>query len=405
MTSANAKHDLLLKGGHVIDPANGHDGPLDLAIVNGVIAELAAELPTHCAEQTIDLTGLYVTPGLIDVHTHHFGRFAQVNPDVYGIPNGVTTVVDAGTSGAESFTRFKEAVIDQARIRVLALLNICRQGMLKHAEQDRLQLRSAPCAVVINEFPDHIVGIKAAHYDGPDYHGIEQAVEAGESAGKPVMIDYHRHPDRNYRGLLARLRPGDTHTHMYGRHTPQMDDDGVLYPFITEARERGIQFDVGHGGFSFWFSTASKLIPQGHVPSTISTDVHAGSYYLPRATMPITMSKLMNLGLSLNQVVEMSTAAPARWMKRPELGNLSVGAEADVAVLELEKGDFGFVDSGLARMKGDKRLTCRVTILKGEIAWDLNGISRPEFDTLGDYVRLDEGDWSEYSDWTGYQND
>ena len=404
MSTANSTPDLILKGGHVIDPANGLDGPSDVAIKDGKITEVGPDISAASGGTVVDISGQYVTPGLIDLHTHHFGEFAHINPDLYGIPHGVTTVVDAGTSGAESFEQFKTTAIDKARIRVLALLNICRQGMLKHAEQDSTQLKAAPCAVVMKEFPDHIVGIKAAHYDGVDYDGIEQAVEAGEMTGKPVMIDYHRHPARNYRGLLERLRPGDTHTHMYGRHTPQMDENGVIYDFLLEARERGVQFDVGHGGFSFWFSTASKLIPQGHIPNTISTDVHHGSFFLSRATMPTTMSKLMNLGLTLNQVVEMSTSAAASWMKRPDLGNLSVGAEADIAVLKLERGDFGFVDSGWTRMRGDSQLNCHMTIRAGEILWDLNGLSRPDYEGLGDYIKLDGGDWSEYTDWDGYDN-
>ena len=404
MTASDARYDLLLKGGHVIDPANRLDGRADVAVRNGVIAEIGGDISSTAASQSVDVTGLYVTPGLIDLHTHHFSPVPYVDADVYGIPNGVTTVVDAGTAGADNFEHFKSAVIERTQVRVLALLNICRQGMVTHAEQDPLQLRAEPCAVVMKEYPDEIVGIKAAHYDGTDYEGIEQAVKAGEMTSRPVMIDYHRHPARNYRGLLSRLRPGDTHTHMYGRHTPQMDDRGVVYDYILEARERGVQFDLGHGRFSFWFSTADRLIPQGHIPNTISTDVHRGSFYLPRATMPVTMSKLLNLGLMINQVIEMSTSAPARWMKRPELGNLSVGAEADIAVLELEEGKFGFIDSGLARMRGDRRLNCQMTIRSGEILWDANGISRPDFEGLGDYIRLDGQDYSEYHDWTGYDN-
>lgn len=396
-------YDLILKGGHVIDPANGIDEKRDVAIKDRKIAEVAAGLDESLASKTVDVNGLHITPGLIDLHTHHFGNHAQVHPDVYAMPAGVTTVVDAGTSGAETFEQFNESVISKARTRVLALLNICRAGISNYAEQDTSQLQAAPCAVVINQYPEQIVGIKAAHYDGPDYEGIEAAVRAGDAAGVPVMIDYHRHPERNYRGLLDRLRPGDTHTHMYGRHTPQMDADGTLYPFIMDAREKGIQFDVGHGSFSFWFSSASKLIPQGHVPNTISTDVHGESYFMPRATMPIVMSKLMNLGISVQDVVEMSTSAAASWMKRPELGNLSIGAEADIAVFEIEHGEFGYVDSGLARMKGDSRLTCNITIRNGEIVWDLNGLSRPDYEGQGDYISTDR-ERSEYLDWTGYDN-
>ena len=163
MNTANSSPDLVLKGGHVIDPANGIDGPSDVAIKDGKISEVGPDIVASSSATAVDVSGLYVTPGLIDLHTHHFGDFATVNPDVYGIPHGVTTVVDAGTSGAESFEKFKAMSIDNSRIRVLALLNICRQGMLRHAEQDHLQLRAAPCAVVMNEYPDHIVGIKAAH--------------------------------------------------------------------------------------------------------------------------------------------------------------------------------------------------------------------------------------------------
>lgn len=397
------KYDLLLKGGHVIDPVNGIDEQRDVAIKDGKIADVAAGVEESLATQTVDVSGLQITPGLIDLHTHHFGAHAHIHPDVYAMPAGVTTVVDAGTPGADSFEQYKATVIDQATTRVLALINICRSGMVTHSEQDVTQLQAAPCAAVMKQFPDQIVGIKAAHFDGPGYYGIESAVEAGEATGKPVMIDYHRHPDRNYRGLLERLRPGDTHTHMYGRHTPQMDAEGQIYDFLVEAREKGIQFDVGHGGFSFWFSTASKLIPQGHIPNTISTDVHKGSYFVLQATMPMVMSKLMNLGISLHDVVKMSTSAPANWMKRPELGNLSVGAEADIAVFEVEHGDFGFVDSGYARMKGNTRLTCHMTVRNGEIVWDLNGLSKPDFEGQGDYISLNR-DMSEYSDWTGYDN-
>jgi dihydroorotase len=401
--SNSATYDLILKGGHVIDPANGVDEQRDVAVKDGKIAEVTAGIDKSLATKIVDVAGLHLTPGLIDLHTHHFGKHAHIHPDVYAMPAGVTTVVDAGTSGADSFEEFNDTVIASTTTRVLALINICRSGMINHSEQDVTQLQAGPCAAVMKAYPDQIIGIKAAHFDGPGYSGIEAAVQAGDDTSKPVMIDYHRHPTRNYRGLLERLRPGDTHTHMYGRHTPQMDSESKLYSFIEEARERGIQFDVGHGGFSFWFSTASKLIPQGHIPNTISTDVHTGSYFMLRATMPMVMSKLMNLGISLYDVVKMSTSAPASWMKRPELGNLSIGVDADIAAFEVEHGEFGFVDSGQARMEGNTRLTCHMTVRDGNIVWDLNGLSRPDYKGHGDYISLNR-DMSEYADWTGYDN-
>ena len=178
------------------------------------------------------------------------------------------------------------------------------------------------------------------------------------------------------------------HTHMYGQQHAQIDESKRVCDYVWEARKRGVQFDVGHGGGSFWFRVAVPCMEQGHVPDTISTDVHKGSFFIPRATMPITMSKLMNMGMSLTDAVEKSTAAPARNIRRPELGTLTVGSEADVAVFELEEGEFGFVDSGRAGMKGTKRLLCHITVRAGEVVWDLNGLSRPGWETQGEYVRL-----------------
>lgn len=157
---------------------------------------------------------------------------------------------------------------------------------------------------------------------------------------------------------------------------------------MQDARRRGVKFDVGHGGGSFWFRIAKPCMEQGHRPDTISTDVHKGSFFLPRATMPMTMSKLMNLGMPLKEAVERSTWISAQTINRKELGHLTPGAEADVAVFELERGEFGFVDSGLALMKGNQRLLCHLTIRQGKALWDLNGLTRPAWEKSGEYIRL-----------------
>ena len=261
--------------------------------------------------------------------------------------------------------------------------------MLGIVEQDVTEMQPEPCAEMVREYPMVIVGIKAAHHDGPGWQSVDGAVKAAEATGTFAMIDYHRHENRNYRELLLEhMRPGDVHTHMYGLHTPQLDENGKVHGFMHEARKRGVKFDVGHGGGSFWFRIAKPCMDQGWHPDTISTDIHKGSYFLPRATMPMTMSKLMNLGMPLKEAVDRSTRLAAQTINRPELGTLTVGRDADIAVFELERGDFGFVDSGLARMKGTQRLTCHLTIRAGKVLWDLNGLTRPAWEESGDYIRL-----------------
>lgn len=389
MTMDSQPYDLLLRGGHVIDPANGVDGPRDVGVRGNRVAEVRRGIDPSLAAKAIDVTGKIVTRGLIDLHTHSFGYHAWTFPDEYALPNGITTVVDAGGAGWKNFEEFHRSIISAAQIRVLALLNIVGGGMLGIVEQDVTEMQPEPCAEMVKQYPQVIVGIKAAHHDGPGWQSVDGAVKAAEATGTFAMIDYHRHENRSYRELLLEhMRPGDVHTHMYGLHTPQFDDKGKIHGFMHEARKRGVKFDVGHGGGSFWFRIAKPCMDQGWRPDTISTDIHKGSFFLPRATMPMTMSKLINLGMPLQEAVDRSTRLAAQTINRPELGSLSVGAEADIAVFELERGDFGFVDSGLARMKGDRRLTCHLTIKAGKALWDLSGLTRPAWETSGDYIRL-----------------
>lgn len=382
--------DLLLRGGRVVDPRNGIDSVRDVAVADGRIAAVEAAIDPAQARKPIDVSGRYVTPGLIDIHSHHFGYFAWIFPDEYAFPNGTTTVVDAGGSGWKNFDEFKTSIIDKARTRVLALLNIVGGGMLGTIEQDTSQMQPYPCAEKVLAHRDVIVGIKAAHHRGPGWESVDGAVKAAELSGAFAMIDYHNHPDRSYKELiLDHMRPGDMHTHMYGQHIAQLDEKKKVPDYVWEARRRGVRFDVGHGAGSFWFRVAIPCMEQGHVPHTISTDAHKGSFFLPRATMPVTMSKLMNMGMPLQEAVDRSTSIPAKSIGRSELGALSVGAEADIAVFELEQGEFGFVDSGRARMSGSTRLAPRMTIRAGEVVWDEDGLSRPDWRTQGDYVRLD----------------
>ena len=383
-------YDLLLKGGHVIDPKNGIDSRMDVAIVGGKIAAVDRDLAASQARTVVDVSGMFVTPGLIDLHTHSYGYRAWTFPDEYAFPNGVTTVIDAGGSGYKCFDHFKTTIVDPARVRLLVLLNIVGAGMLGPVEQDVAEMQPEPCAEVVRAHPDIIVGVKAAHFRGRGWQSVDGAVRAAGLSDTVAMIDYANHPDRTYRELIIEhMRPGDMHTHMYGQQHAQIDESKRVYDYVWEARKRGVQFDVGHGGGSFWFRVAVPCMEQGHVPDTISTDVHKGSFFIPRATMPITMSKLMNMGMSLTEAVEKSTVAPARNIRRPELGTLTVGSDADVAVFELEEGEFSFVDSGRAGMQGTQRLLCHMTVRAGEVVWDLNGRSSPDWETQGDYVRVE----------------
>jgi len=388
LQQAAPQYDLLLKGGHVIDPANNIDSPMDLAVAAGKIARVARAIPAAEAKKVVDVAGYYVTPGLVDIHTHVFAFGADLNvfPDLYALPNGVTTVVDAGSSGWKNFPEFKEKVIDRSTARVLAFLNIVGAGMMGEVEQDVNEMDPVAAAEMIKKFPDILVGVKTAHFMKPGWEAVDRAVEAGKLSNTPVMVDFRQLPGRSYEDLILKhMRPGDIHTHMYAEHIPLLNENGIVNEYVKQARRRGIIFDVGHGAGSFWFRVAEPAIKQGFVPDSISTDYHKRSAMLPNANMVTTMSKFLNLGMSLKEVILRSTVNPAREIRRAELGTLGAGAVADVAVLQLERGKFGFVDSGRAKMTGDQRLQCVLTLRQGKVVWDSNGLGWPDWRTAGKY--------------------
>jgi dihydroorotase len=402
---AQPSYDLLLKGGHVIDGKNQISAVRDVAIRDGKIAAVAAGIPASQALKTVDVSGLYVTPGLVDIHVHVYAGTGRRNaycgdnsvyPDGFTFRAGVTTVADAGSSGWRNFPDFKDRVIDRARTRVFAFLNIVGKGMAGGAiEQDLSDMDAKATAEQALRYKDIVVGVKTAHYAGPEWTPVERAVEAGTIAKIPVMVDFGEfRPERPYQQLvLEKLRPGDISTHMYLDRVPMLDDHGRLLPYLFEARKRGVIFDVGHGGGSFLFRQAVPAIRQGFIPDSISTDLHIGSMNAGMKDMLNVMSKFLNMGMSLDEVVLRSTWNPAREIKREELGNLSVGAPADVAVLRLENGAFGFVDTYGARMKGTQKLVCELTVRNGRVVYDLNGITREDWDKLGHYRAQGDPRW------------
>lgn len=398
LTVSAQQIDLLLKGGHVIDPKNKINTKMDVAIAEGKIVKVSLNIPANTAKKTVDVSGLYITPGIIDMHTHVFqgndlGSYiadgqTAVPADAFTFRAGVTTVVDAGSSGWRNFRLFKEQNIDRSQTRILALLNITGNGMYgRFEEQDKTDFNPEMTSYMITKlYPKIIVGIKAAHYWG-DFTQVDRAVAAGKLAKVPVMVDFGEHqPTNSIKSLfLEHLRPGDifTHTFAYGPKDREtvVDDEGIVKPFIFEAQKKGILFDVGHGGGAFFWRQAVPAIKQGFKPDVISTDLHADSMNGGMKDMANVMSKFLNIGLTLEEVIEKSTASPARVINRPDLGNLSIGSEADVAVFSLKKGEFGFTDVRRNTLKGTQKLDAELTIRAGKIVWDLNGVSGPIWDS------------------------
>lgn len=392
---AQTRYDLLLKGGHLIDAKNRISAVRDVAISQGKIAAVAADIPAAQARKTVDISGLYITPGLVDMHEHVFAATMNreytgencVRPDGFSFRSGVTTVVDAGSSGWRNFGVLRDEIINHEKTRVFAMLNIVGSGMggRKDVEQNTADMDPQRTAEVARRNSDVVVGIKVAHYAGPEWIAVDRGVEAGQLANRPVMVDFATfRPERPFQELvLKHLRPGDIYTHAYLSVVPMLDENGRLLPYLFEARKRGIIFDVGHGGGSFSFRQAIPAIKQGFPPDSISTDLHTDSMNAGMKDMPNLMSKFLNMGMSLDDVIACSTWHPARQIHHEELGHLSVGAPADVAVLRLVHGDFGFVDSARLRLRGNQKLIAELTIRDGKVVWDLNGMTSEDWDHAG----------------------
>jgi dihydroorotase len=396
-----APYDLLLKGGRVIDPANELDEAMDIAVASGKIAAVAKDISADKASKVIDVSGLVVTPGLIDIHVHighggapldWFTAEGRAHTRPLGIPadlalqSGVTTVVDAGSAGAETFLLEKEEVIDRAKVRVLAFLNIVANGMSGGLEQTVDQMDPKLCAETIKRYPGIIVGVKTAHYwmeapwdqEHPPWAAVDRAEACGWMAEVPVMFDFWPRAERPYAELiLKKMRPGDIQTHVFAQQFPIILPDGKLNPIMNEARARGVYFDLGHGGGGFWFRNAVPAARQGFIPDSLSTDLHSNNYTV--LSMSNVMSKFLAMGVPLNDLIRRTTVNPALEIHRPDLGTLTVGKDADIAVLEVLHGNFGYVDCGFAKMDGKVKLVARMTIRAGQIFYDPSGLSMTDW--------------------------
>ena len=384
-------YDILIKQGHVIDAKNAINETMDVAILDGKIALIKDHISNSEAKKVINAKGMIVSPGLIDIHGHNFfgtqpkayisNSFTSLPPDGFTLRSGVTTIVDVGSAGWKNFETFKEQTIDRSKTRVLSFLNIIGSGMKGGAiEQNITDMDPVETANKAKQYPGIIVGVKLAHYSGPTWEPTDLAVQAGALGNIPVMIDFGgSDPELNMKTLLLeKLRPGDIFTHCYAHvkgRTALVDPNGIVRPYVFEAQKKGIIFDVGHGGGSFVFKQAIPATKQGFWPNSMSTDLHTGSMNGGMKDLTNIMSKFLNMDMSLYDVLKSVTWNPAQYIKRTDLGHLSVGAVADITLLKLHKGDFGFVDTKGLKLKGTQKLICELTMREGSIVWDLNGIS------------------------------
>jgi dihydroorotase len=387
-------YDLILRGGHVIDARSGLSAVRDVAVKDGVVAAVAENIQAS-ATRVADVSGLYVTPGLIDIHVHVYpgerlrtyaGGDLSVMPDGFTLRSCVTTVADAGSAGWRTFEDFKRRVIDRSVTRVVSFLNITGVGMREGNLESNLEdMEVRPTADMALTHKGVVIGIKSAHFTGPEWTPYERAVEVGRIADIPVMVDFGSNVREGR--TIAKLfsdyfRPGDMFTHMYGGVRGEQDPDtlGPSQAFI-DGRRKGIKLDVGHGGGSFKWSAAVPMTKAGFWPDSISTDLHISSMNGGMKNMLEVMSKFLLLGETLDQVVAQSTWNPAQQIKLEPLGHLSVGAPADVAVLRLDTGRFGFTDQNSTnlRMDGTQRLACELTLRDGAVVYDLNGRASEAF--------------------------
>jgi dihydroorotase len=398
-----AQYDLLLQGGYVIDPRNGISGRRDVAISDGVIAAVAESIDASTADRAVDVSELYITPGLVDLHVHVFSTTNipdawagdnSLQPDVNLLPSGVTTAVDAGSAGWRNFEFFRHTVIDkpQLKTRILALINIAGLGMITDLPEQG-DFNAEEVARLAAKHKDVVVGVKSAHYQLADWESVDQALAAGTAADIPVMVDFgYFLSERPFHELvLNRLRPGDMPTHAFRGPVLWVDADGKLYDYLRQARERGIKFDVGHGGGSLVFRNAAPAVQQGFYPDSISTDLHYGSALGGMMDMQTTMSKFLAMGMPLDEVIQASTWNPAQQIHREELGHLTPGAVADIAAFRILEGTHRFRDASNGVLEGSQRLFCELTLREGRIVWDWNSITGLDYKSLPPDYGVREG--------------
>lgn len=366
--------DLLIKGGEVVDPGGDHHGQLDVAIRRNRIAAVEANIPTAAAHRVIDATGHYVTPGLVDLHTHVYHNVTcwGVLADPVAARSGVTTWLDVGSAGAYNLMGFREFIARPASARLYALLNISSIGLtaqtwelanLNHCDVDL-------CCKLIDLNRDLVLGVKVRidrnTTSGTGVEPLHRAQTAAERTGLPMMVHIGYGPPTLHE-VVPYLRPGDILTHCFtGGDMRIIDDKGRLIDDVRRAWEEGVVMDIGHGAGSFSFETAEALIDAGYKPDVISSDIHQFSIHGPLFDLPTCMSKFLALGMSFTEVIEAATIQPAGVLGlQQEIGTLRPGALADVALFRIEKGDFTFYDVHMNERKGKELIRNTLTLVNG----------------------------------------
>ncbi|MER8767022.1 amidohydrolase/deacetylase family metallohydrolase [Mesorhizobium sp. M0968] len=372
--------DMILRGGRVIDPSQTLCATVDVGFLDGKVAAIGPRLDSEAGAVERDVSGLIVTPGLIDLHTHVYwgGTSLGIDAEAFGRASGVTTVVDTGSAGPGNFAGFRKHVIEKSQVRILALLNVSFAGIYgfgsQVGESEEIRLLSPVQSVeVVEANRDVIAGIKVRvgkYASGSSgLAPLDVALQVADETGLPLMahIDF---PPPSYEEVVTRLRHGDILTHCF-RPFPNapVNSQGAIRAAAREARERGVLFDIGHGQGSFSFKTARAMLTYGFQPDTISSDIHTDCIDGPVFDQTTTLSKFLCLGMSLNEVISASTINAASALRRPELGSLKPGSAGDASILALEEGSFDYVDCRNEVMRGNQRLVARGVVLNGRW-WD-----------------------------------
>lgn len=374
-----ASYDLILKGGHVIDPSQNIDGVNDVAFSGGTVAAVGRGLKSGPGTEIRNVVGYIVSPGLIDLHTHVYwgGTSLGIDAEEFCRTSGVTTAIDTGSAGPGNFAGFRKHVIESSQVRILAYLHVSFAGIyafsntIMYGESQSMQLMAPRDAVEVYEKNrDVLVGIKVRvglHASGDQGTApLNVALQVADELGVPLMCHID-HPPPSYEAVLDMLRPGDVLTHAF-RPFPNapVTAQGKVKPEVLAARKRGVQFDIGHGKGSFAFKTARAMLANGFYPDTISSDVHALCINGPAYDQVTTMSKFLCLGMPLGEVIRESTINAAHALKRMELGSLKPGSVGDATILSVKEGRFDYEDVLGERMVGDRKIIAEGTVVGGK---------------------------------------
>lgn len=396
------KFDYILKNGHIIDPGNKIDEVMDIAILDNKIAKVGINISDNLSDKVYDISGLLVTPGLIDSHVHCYysaginkawaGDYS-LQPDYFSFRSGTTTVIDTGSAGSYNFPHFRTTVIERSKTRIFAFLNIADYGMSSLEGEQFPNTNDYDSFIdCTNKNTDIIKGIKVAHYWGKDWADIDYAKKLQKSVNLPIMVDFGVFKkERPYDKLvLEKLDEGDISTHCFRSAVPVLDEEGKVYDYLYKARDRGIIFDLGHGAASFMMRNGVPAMSQGFLPDIISTDLHALNANGTVMDIANLLSKILACcDISYFELFKRVTSNPAKLLNLGDIGTLSEDGIADISIWSIREGDFGFQDMSGGSIRGNRKLECEMTFRDGEIVWDLNARAGTPYEEMPELYGFD----------------